>query len=148
MVNIVLHFSFLIHCCSCPAPHSATRICLFLRRNARTAVRRRCGRGRGLPRASHWHPCPHRRGTHQHLAVPEQSCLWIKVSGDNFSGEYPRSTLSFFSYGGTAYDSLGLGQSSSGYVNNKYGSDNNQGKAGSSASGAGSKYSHSLACRQ
>jgi len=38
---------------------------------------------------------------------------------------------------GTTYDSLSLGQSSSGYVNNKYGSDSNQGKAGSSAGGGG-----------
>ena len=42
-----------------------------------------------------------------------------------------------FSYG-TTYDSLSLGQSSSGYVNNKYGSDSNQGKAGSSAGGSNS----------
>jgi len=38
---------------------------------------------------------------------------------------------------GTSYDSLSLGQSSSGYVNKNYGSDNNQAKTGSSNNTAG-----------
>ena len=47
-----------------------------------------------------------------------------------------RSHSDISSYG-TSYDSLSLGQSSSGYVNKNYGSDNNQAKTGSSNNTAG-----------
>ena len=85
------YFSLFVHCCRRPTPHSAARIRLLLRRDAGTAVRRGRGRRRGLSGPPHWHPCPNSCGTYQHLAVPEQSRLWIKV---RYSQENTLSTNS------------------------------------------------------
>merc|ERR1719429_311120 len=116
-----LQSSFFIHCCrSCAAPHAASWLRIFLRRSgrhARTAVRRSGSRWRSVPRSSHWYSCPNAAGN---TSTSQQ--FQNKPYGSSY---------------GTTYDSLSLGQSSSGYVNNKYGSDSNQGKAGSSAGGGG-----------
>ena len=73
------YFSFHLH--GSPAPHPAARLCLFLRRsgrNARTAVRRGRGWGRGLPSHPPGYSGAHSCRSDQHHPVPEQG-LRIKV---------------------------------------------------------------------
>lgn len=131
------YFSFHLH--GSPAPHPAARLCLFLRRsgrNARTAVRRGRGWGRGLPSHPPGYSGAHSCRSDQHHPVPEQG-LRIQVRGGGGGGlSLAGISLCISSYG-TSYDSLSLGQSSSGYVNKNYGSDNNQAKTGSSNNTAG-----------
>ena len=67
--------------------------------------------------------------THPGIAVPT-------AAGQTSTTQFQNKAAYGSSYG-TSYDSLSLGQSSSGYVNKNYGSDNNQAKTGSSNNTAG-----------
>jgi len=73
-------------------------------------------------------------GTHPGIPVPT-------AAGPTSTSQFQNKAAYGSSYG-TSYDSLSLGQSNSGYaVNNKYGSDTNQGKAGGSSNNtAGTGY--------
>ena len=67
--------------------------------------------------------------THPGIPVPT-------AAGQTSTTQFQNKAAYGSSYG-TSYDSLSLGQSSSGYVNKNYGSDNNQAKTGSSNNTAG-----------